>query len=390
MRATIDYWVNALDGQPFFKVTKEINSGLIKVLENEIVPQLEEVVPHQPTEIKLLADIYLNRFLIVFDREGYSPDFFLKMKEKRIACVTYHKHPGEDWPEAEFRLQKVKLNGIQTVEMNLAERGSKLSNGLWVREVRKLSQNHHQTSVISTDYISDLRSISVAMFSRWSQENYFRYMRQEYNLDALIDYKVESIDGTIQIVNPQYRKIDGQVRSKVGILNRRMIEFAATSFKKEINPKKIEKYQQKKAELKEEIEELQVEVKILKKERKETRRHITISELPEDDRFKRLNTKSKYFIDTIKMIAYRAETAMSNILREKMSQTKEARSLLRALYTNEANLIPNEKEGTLTVELHHFVNRKDDISITHLCDELNATKTIFPGTNMKLIYKLVS
>ena len=390
LRATIDYWVNALDGQPFFKVTKEVNSGLIKVLKNEIVPQLEEMVPHQPTEIELLADIYLHRFLIVFDREGYSPDFFLKMKEKRIACVTYHKHPGEDWPEAEFRLQKVKLNGIQTVEMNLAERGSKLSNGLWVREVRKLSQNHHQTSVISTDYISDLRSISVAMFSRWSQENYFRYMRQEYNLDALIDYKVESIDGTIQIVNPQYRKIDGQVRSKVGILNRRMIEFAATSFKKEINPKKIEKYQQKKAELKEEIEELQVEVKILKKERKETRRHITISELPEDDRFKRLNTKSKYFIDTIKMIAYRAETAMSNILREKMSQTKEARSLLRALYTNEANLIPNEKEGTLTVELHHFVNRKDDISITHLCDELNATKTIFPGTNMKLIYKLVS
>jgi hypothetical protein len=75
LRATIDYWVNALDGQPFFKVTKEINSGLIKVLENEIVPQLEEVVPHQPTEIKLLADIYLNRFLIVFDREGYSPVF---------------------------------------------------------------------------------------------------------------------------------------------------------------------------------------------------------------------------------------------------------------------------------------------------------------------------
>ena len=115
-----------------------------------------------------------------------------------------------------------------------------------------------------------------------------------------------------------------------------------------------------------------------------------ISELPEEDHFKRLNTKSKYFIDTIKMIAYRAETAMSNILRKKMSQPKEARSLLQALYSNEVNIFPNEKENTLTVELHHFVNRKDDFSITHLCDELNATKTIFPGTNMKLIYKLVS
>ena len=52
---------------------------------------------------------------------------------------------------------------------------------------------------------SDLMLISVAMFSRWSQENYFRYMRQEYNLDALIDYKVEEIDGTKKAVNPKYR-----------------------------------------------------------------------------------------------------------------------------------------------------------------------------------------
>ncbi|MBT4288951.1 MAG: hypothetical protein HOD92_16615 [Deltaproteobacteria bacterium] len=71
------------------------------------------------------------------------------MKEKRIACTTYHKYPGEDWPEEEFRFQKIKLNGVHTVEMNLAERGTKLSNGLWVREVRKLSRTLHQTSVIN-------------------------------------------------------------------------------------------------------------------------------------------------------------------------------------------------------------------------------------------------
>ena len=390
LRATMDYWVNAMDGQPFFKVTQEVNPGLLKVLENEIVPRLEETVPSQPTVIELLTDIYVHRFTIVFDREGYSPDFFSKMKEKRIACITYHKFPGNDWPEDEFRSQKVVLKGGHVVEMNLAERGTKLSNGLWVREVRKLTRNHHQTSVISTDYTSDLLSVSVAMFSRWSQENFFRYMRQNYNLDSLIDYKLEEIDGTKLVVNPKHREIDGQVRSKIGILNRRLKEFSVISFKKEIDPKKIEKYQQKKAELKEEIEELQLEVNNLKKERKETRRHIRISELPEEDRFKKLNTKSKYFIDTIKMIAYRAETAMSNILREKMSRPEEVRSLLKVLYSNEANIYPDETEGTLTVELHHFVNRKDDISIIQLCDELNETETIFPGTNMRMVYKLVS
>ncbi|MFZ2109569.1 MAG: hypothetical protein WAV18_30040, partial [Roseiarcus sp.] len=28
--------------------------------------------------------------------------FLAAMKKKRIACLTYHKHPGEDWPRQEF------------------------------------------------------------------------------------------------------------------------------------------------------------------------------------------------------------------------------------------------------------------------------------------------
>ena len=45
----------------------------------------------------------LSRFTIVFDREGYSPDFFAQMKPECIAVLTYHKFPGELWPEQEFR-----------------------------------------------------------------------------------------------------------------------------------------------------------------------------------------------------------------------------------------------------------------------------------------------
>ncbi len=51
--------------------------------------------------------------------------------------------------------------------------------------------------------------------------------------------------------------------------------------------------------------------------------------------------KSECFIDAIKRIANRVETAMSNILRRSMRHQDEARSLLRSLYATEADLLPD-------------------------------------------------
>ena len=51
------------------------------------------------------------------------------------------------------------------------------------------------------------------MFARWSQENFFRYMRKHYNHDGLADYSAEEISETTKLVNPEYRAIDGKVRS---------------------------------------------------------------------------------------------------------------------------------------------------------------------------------
>jgi len=90
------------------------------------------------------------------------------------------------------------------------------------------------------------------------------------------------------------------------------------------------------------------------------------------------------------MVAYRAETAMANLLREHLSHPDEARSLLKALYTTEADLFPDHKAGTLTVRLHHLANACSDAAIQKLCEELNATETLFPRTNLRIILKLGS
>ncbi len=88
------------------------------------------------------------------------------------------------------------------------------------------------------------------------------------------------------------------------------------------------------------------------------------------------------------MIAYRAETSMANIIRDKMSHTDEARRLLQAVYNTEVDLIPDKENKTLIVRLHHLANRSSDEVLTYLCENLNETETIFPGTNLKLVYKL--
>ncbi len=63
----------------------------------------------------------------------------------------------------------------------------------------------------------------------------------------------------------------------------------------------------------------------------------------QEEKFQKSSTPSKHLIDTIKMIAYRAETAMANLLRDKMKHPDESRSLLRALYTSDADLLPPMK-----------------------------------------------
>ncbi len=163
LRGTTDYWINALDTQPFFVVTKTIDPGLIKVLKDDIVPRLLEDAPELVSEQELNDNPLLHRFTLVFDREGYSPVLFAAMKKQRIACLTYRRSPGPDWPFEEFRVVPVTLSDGEKVEMLLAERGVFLSHGnVWVREIRRLTESGHQTPIVTTDYITHQAHLAVS------------------------------------------------------------------------------------------------------------------------------------------------------------------------------------------------------------------------------------
>ncbi len=391
LRGTTDYWVNDQRGDPFFVVSTPFTSGLLDMLNREIVPQLLREVPEQPSPQELEANPHLHRFMMIFDREGYSPEFFARMWDKRIACQTYNKYPKEDWPNSEFIEVKVEMPGGHSTWMKVAERGVFLGGKLWVREIRKFTDSGHQTSIVSTDYTSNATRIAAHMFSRWSQENFFRYMMQHYGIDRLIDYDLTVPDETRKVVNPEYRALEGQIKKKAGQVGRKTTELGALVLtESQVEAKDLEKYEQKKGGLQEAVEHLDRELGKLKEKRKSVSKRVCLNELPESERFQQLAPTRKQFLDTIKMIAYRAETSMAMILRPKLARSDDARALIREILTTDADLIPDEGNNTLTVRLHHLTNNLSDQAARTLAAELNATETVYPGTNLRLIYKLVS
>ena len=144
----------------------------------------------------------------------------------------------------------------------------------------------------------------------------------------------------------------------------------------EIETKKVEAFTQRKSGLQEDIEHLRKEAEELKALRKATKRHITYDELPNEARFDRLSTQSKHFIDTIKMVAYRAETAMAQILRRKMTRHDDARSLLRAVYNTEAWRPRPSRSGSIRRQTT-LRTKPSDISATNS----TAPRRSFPAQN---------
>ena len=403
LRGTTDYWVNNALGLPFFSVERPVDHGMLEAIESGIVPRLLEEVPNQPSQEELDASPDRCRFAIVFDREGYSPAFFKVMwQTHRIGCITYHKFPKGVWPEAEFVQTQVTLPSGEIVSMKLAQRGSWIGSkkdGLWVRESRKLTSSGHQVALISSVYSQNARQDAAGLFSRWAQENFFRYMMQHYALDLLSEYQTEKLPGTNRpVVNPIWRDLEKRIRSVRGKLQRRQVEFAALTLHPETDEQKTRKkkkkdaptWEQRQSQLVESIEQLEHELAELQEQRAETPHHLEWEALPADDKFERLAPSRKRLTDTVKLVSYRSETALVNIVREELAREDDARSLVRDLFRTEANLLVDHADNQLKVEVHSLSNARSNRAIAHLLTHLNAAEQLYPGTNFKLVYTLLS
>lgn len=184
--------------------------------------------------------------------------------------------------------------------MELAERGTGLSNGLWVREIRRRTVNGKQTSIICTDYQGDLVRMAACMFARWCQENFFRYSRQHFGLDRRAEYGCKPLPDITQAVNPRWRALDAQVRHHNGKRIRKLANFGALDLPEDPKPAEIAEWEYPKAAPQAAIEEPSTIISTPKAERKAVGKHIEIGNLPPEDRFLALDSERKHFVDAVK------------------------------------------------------------------------------------------
>jgi hypothetical protein len=152
------------------------------MLKTKIIPEIKKNISTSVTEEQLKNDPDLPRFTMTFDREAFSPIFFAELwTEHRVAVLTYNKNGKDKWEEKYFSKQTVKIDGNK-VTMELAQKELVFAD-VKMREVRKKTETEHQTSIITTNRKLSIIMVAIYMFSRWAQENFFKYLIKEYNLD---------------------------------------------------------------------------------------------------------------------------------------------------------------------------------------------------------------
>ena len=392
----MEYWVNAIDGKPYFYITADVNEKMIEMLNAEIIPKLLELHPvSQEHKKRMEEDENEPLFTLVFDREAYSPEFFAKLwNEHRIAIITYRKNVKDDWDEALFEEFSVPTT-LGNTNMKLYEKDFHTPDGKFtMREVRKLCQHGHQTSIVTTNKVLPVIAIASYMFARWAQENYFRYMRQEYAFDKILQYTVDELNGDLKVVNLEYSNTVYKIKKEKEKLQRRKANLYEHDLKNPLetdDEKENQKWMKKRLEMIEDIQLIEKEIEKLVKKRKETPCKIPISQMPESRRYNRLSQESKMFQNVIKMICYRAETALANLIAPHYKRAnQEIRALIKSVINTPINMEVDSEKGELKINLYSLSNQRSNEAVGKICEKLNETNTIYPGTNLRLIYKIAT
>jgi len=370
MPAVTDFWVNDTRSDPLFWITSPTNDSLVSMLEGEVLPQIRELVGER-------------RVTVVFDRGGWSPDLFRKMADWGFDVLTYRKGKQEPWPEENFLVYHGVMDGRE-IEYELGERSVWVKKDFWMREIRRRCEEH-QTAILTTRQDLDALELAYRMFSRWRQENFFRYMRQHYALDDLLTYATKPADPERLVPNQERRKLEGE-RRRLQIKRKKLLAEYGEKARQATGDGDPAEQQQ--AGLERVLGELEAGIEVLTTQIRELPGRVPLKERMPEDEIVELESERKNISNALKMVAYRAETGLVNALAPHYERSEEeGRALVREMLSSSGDLLPNQDLGILTVRFYTLANPRANQALRQVCQTLNETATTFPGTNLRLVYE---
>ena len=213
-------------------------------------------------------------------------------------------------------------------------------------------------------------------------------MIMDYDFDKMIEYGIEPLDEKKEVVNPQYRKLNHKLKKekeKTARLEAKLLRVVEEGLQVELD--KMQKILQKESDLAEKINQCRMNQQQALTERDKLLPRITLKEMPDKTRYDQLKPESKMLMNIVRMICYRAETAVANILSEYTNNNNEKRMLVKNIIETNADIIEDSENKTLTITLHSLSANRFNVAAAKLAEVLNQVETIFPDTGLRLIFK---
>jgi len=373
MPASTDYWINDRSGDPLLVITGDVDAALTKALPR-LLGEVRDLVGER-------------RVTVVFDRGGWSPRLFATMIKDGFDLLTYRKGRCRRINARRFIRRRAELDGRWVDYLLHDQPVGFLKGRLRLRQVTRLCDDGHQTQVITSRW--DLRDIEVAyrMFERWRQENFFKYMREEFLLDALIDYQIEPEDPTRTIPNPERRALDKAIRAARADLAKLEREYgAAAADNAERRRPTMRGFKIANRRLGKQLRAARARVAQLFQQRRDVPKRVEIRDINEKAVVK-LATERKHLTDIIKMVAYQVESDLLALLRSHYARVdQEGRTLLHELFATAGDIRVTDRELQITLAPLSSPHRTR--AAQALCEMLDQNATIFPGSRLRMRFAM--
>ncbi|MGH9190240.1 MAG: putative transposase [Acidimicrobiales bacterium] len=323
---------------------------------------------------------------VAFDRGGWSPKLFAELYQAGFHILTYRKAPLRREPRSAFSrheliddLGRPQVYFLAERRVRLAYKDGRRQRYFACRQVTRLDPDTgHQTQILTTRQDLSPAEVAFAMFSRWRQENFFRYMRHNLGLDALDSYAKEPDDLTRTVPNPAKRAAATRVREAKDAITRAQAEEGRAAIAGGRHPEAAAEVA---AALSAATDELTERVEAAKA----IPDRVPLDELHPDA--VRLAPERKRTHDAIRMATYNATSALARLLAPHYARAEdEARTLLTEAFRSPADL--EVIDDQLHVRINPLSAPRRSRGIAGLCQELNATDTLYPGTKLRLVYSV--
>jgi hypothetical protein len=255
--------------------------------------------------------------------------------------------------------------------------------------VTRLGEDGHQTPIVTSR--RDLAAVTVAyrMFERWRQENFFKYLREEYALDALVDYDVEAEDKARTVPNPERRRTDKLLAAaKAELKQVQALYGKAAAANEERERPTIRGFKIAHGKLGQRMREAKERVEVLERRREQLPARVPVAQLAGEP-LVRLSRERKHLTNCIKMVAYQAESELLALLRPHYARADdEGRTQVTSVLQSAADIEVAGKELRIRLAPPSSTHRTK--AVVALCETLNGMAVRFPGTHLRMRFGVAS